>query len=135
MVPAFVTLSHTQVAAVERRTGLNVRWTQIERWRTSDRGSLLVDAVAGKYYSFTIAVGMNADGSVRQIEVHDYYDSYGPDVRNDVWRGHFLGTSSTEALVLTDDIKSICGAALSCRHVTNALRRLLAIYDIALRSS
>lgn len=135
MTPAFVTLSHTQVHAVERRTGVNVRWTQIERWKASDRGSLLVDEVAGKYYSFTIAVGMSADGSVKQIEILDYYDSYGPDARNDVWRRHFLGTSSTEALGLTDNINSICGAALSCRHVTNALRRLLAIYDIALRSS
>ena len=135
MTRAFVTLTGEQVSAIEKRTGLNVLWKEIRRWKTSDGGSFLVDEVVGRHKFFTLAVGLSADGSVKQIEILDYKEISGSEVGNDAWRRHFIGKTSTAALALTDDIENISGTTLSCRHVTDALRRLLATYDIALRSS
>jgi hypothetical protein len=135
MTRAFVTLTGEQVSAIEKRTGLNVLWKEIRRWKSSDGGSFLVDEVVGKHKFFTIAVALNAGGSVKQIEILDYRESYGSEVHNDAWRSRFIGKTSTAALALTDDIENISGMTLSCRCVTDALRRLLATYDIALRST
>jgi Na+-transporting NADH:ubiquinone oxidoreductase subunit NqrC len=56
-------------------------------------------------------------------------------VRNEAWRKQFTGKTSTASLKLGDDIRNISGATLSCRHVTDAVKRLLATYDIALKAS
>jgi hypothetical protein len=36
-------------------------------------------------------------------------------------------------LKLDSDIKNISGATLSCRHITDGVKRLLSFYEIALK--
>ena len=132
---AFVTLTEQQASAIEEKTGVNVRKTEVQLWKSGDGGYLIVDEVAGKHDFFTIAVSLNADSSVKQIEILDYKENYGCDVRNEVWEEQFTGKTSTSALNLGDDIRDISGVTLSCRHVKDAVNRLLATYDIALKSS
>jgi len=135
LTKAFVTLSAEQKSAIEKKSGVNVRKTEVQVWRTGDGGNFIVDEVVGKHEFFTIAVGLNFDGSVKQIEIMDYHESYGYEVRNETWRKQFTGKSSVAPLKLGDDIKNIGGATLSCRHVTDAVKRLLTTYDVALKSS
>ena len=47
----------------------------------------------------------------------------------------FVGKTSQSPLKLDRDIKNISGATLSCRHVTDGVKRLLAFYEIALKRS
>ena len=129
-----VTLTKDQVAAIEKKSGVNVRKNEVQLWKSSDGGYFIVDEVVGKHEFFTIAVGLNADSSVKQIEIMDYKETYGYEVRNEAWRKQFTGKTSAAPLKLTDDIKNISGATLSCRHVTDAVKRLLATYDIAVKS-
>ena len=96
-------------------------------------GWLIVDEVYGKHELITYAVGLNADGSVRQIEVMDYRETYGYEIRNPAWRRQFVGKRQGDALKLDQDIKNITGATLSCRHVTEGVKRLLALHQVALR--
>jgi Na+-translocating ferredoxin:NAD+ oxidoreductase RnfG subunit len=132
---AFVTLTREQASAIEKKTGINVRNTEVKLWKSADGGYFMVDEVVGKHEFFTIALGLNADSSVKQIEILDYKESYGYEVRNEAWRKQFTGKTSTASLKLGDDIRNISGATLSCRHVTDAVKRLLATYDVALKSS
>jgi Na+-translocating ferredoxin:NAD+ oxidoreductase RnfG subunit len=107
----------------------------VQAWKSADGGYFIVDEAIGKHEYFTIALGLNADSSVKQIEILDYKESYGYEVRNEAWRKQFTGKTATASLKLGDDIKNISGATLSCRHVTDAIKRLLTTYDIALKSS
>jgi Na+-translocating ferredoxin:NAD+ oxidoreductase RnfG subunit len=132
---AFVTLTADQASAIEKRTGVSVRKPQVQVWKAANGGYFIVDEAIGKHELFTIALGLNADSSIRQIEILDYKESYGYEVRNEAWRKQFTGKTSTAPLKLGDDIKNISGATLSCRHVTDAVKRLLATYDIALKAS
>ncbi len=50
-------------------------------WRVSGGGWFIVDEVVGKHEFITYAVGLNADGSVKQIEVMDYRETYGGEIR------------------------------------------------------
>jgi Na+-translocating ferredoxin:NAD+ oxidoreductase RnfG subunit len=79
------------------------------------------------------AVGLNADGSVKQIEVLDYRETYGYEIRNAEWRAQFVGKTSQSKLKLDDDIANVSGATLSCRHITDGVKRLLAFHDVALK--
>jgi len=135
--PAPVTLTREQALAIEAASGVHVRVNEQRVWEARSEAGLLgwfiVDEVYGKHELITYAVGLNADGSVRQIEVMDYREAYGYEVRNPAWRRQFVGKRAGDTLALEQDIKNITGATLSCRHLTEGVRRLLAFYRAALR--
>jgi xanthine dehydrogenase molybdopterin-binding subunit B len=72
----------------------------------------------GKHDFITYAVGLNADGSVKQIEVMVYRrETYGYEIRNDVWaRAIRQAKNANSTFKLDHDIKNISGATLSCRQ-------------------
>jgi hypothetical protein len=131
--PQVIKISDEQRREIERRTGVSVRAREQRVWRASDGGFFIVDEVIGKHEFITYAAGLNADGSVRQIEILDYRESYGYEVRTPAWRRQFAGKRAGDRLRLDDDIKNIGGATLSCRHITEGVRRLLAFYEVALK--
>src|SRR6266849_2389998 len=94
-------------------------------WRTSNGGYFFVDRVVGKHEYITVAVGINANGTVKQIEIMDYRESYGYEVRDAAWRAQFVGKSVNSPLQLNADIKNISGATLSSKHVTDGVKRVL----------
>jgi Na+-translocating ferredoxin:NAD+ oxidoreductase RnfG subunit len=102
-------------------------------WRTSNGGYFVVDRVVGKHEFITIAVGINANGTVKQIEIMDYRESYGYEVRDPAWRAQFTGKSVNSPLQLNADIKNISGATLSSKHVTDGVKRILQKYESSLK--
>ena len=87
----------------------------------------------GKHEFITYALGLTAEGSVKQIEVMDYRETYGSEVRNEKWRAQFAGKNSKSKLILDEDIKNISGATLSSRHITDGVKRILALYELVLK--
>lgn len=103
-------------------------------WRASTGGWLFVDQVLGKHELITYALALEPDGRVRGIEILEYRESHGGEVRNASWRAQFVGKTAGDPLKLDRDISNISGATLSCRHVTDGVKRLLDIYERELRS-
>jgi hypothetical protein len=91
-------------------------------------GWFFVDRVIGKHEFITYALALGADGTVRGIEILDYRETYGGEIRNAEWRRQFVGRKPGDELALGADIRNISGATLSCRNVTNGVKRLLALY-------
>jgi Na+-translocating ferredoxin:NAD+ oxidoreductase RnfG subunit len=102
-------------------------------WRASNGGYFFVDRVVGKHEYITVAVGINANGTVKQIEIMDYRESYGYEVRDAAWRAQFVGKSVNSPLQLNADIKNISGATLSSKHVTDGVKRILEKYETSLK--
>ena len=130
---ALVKLTSIQRKAIEQASGVRVLHDEQHVWRVSGGGWFIVDEVVGKHEFITYAAGLNADGSVKQIEIMDYRETYGGQIRDQKWRAQFVGKNSKSTLKLDSDIKNISGATLSCRHITDGVKRLLAFYDIALK--
>jgi Na+-translocating ferredoxin:NAD+ oxidoreductase RnfG subunit len=128
-----VQLTPDQRKTIEKASGVKVRATKVDVWKVDGGGWFLVDEVVGKHEFITFALGLYPDGSVKQIEVMDYRENYGGEVRRPEWRAQFAGKKHGSKLKLDEDIKSISGATLSCRHLTEGVKRLLATYDIALK--
>jgi hypothetical protein len=131
--PAPVKLTSTQRKAIEQASGVRVLRDEQQVWSVSGGGWFIVDEVVGKHEFITYAVGLNADGSVKQIEIMDYRETYGGQIRDQKWRAQFVDKTSKSTLKLDSDIKNISGATLSCRHITDGVKRLLAFYEIALK--
>ena len=98
-------------------------------------GWFFVDRVIGKAELITYALALDADGAVAAIEILDYRETHGGEVRLPAWRRQFVGKTARDAVQLGGDIKGISGATLSTRHVTEGVRRLLQLHARALRAS
>jgi uncharacterized protein with FMN-binding domain len=100
-------------------------------WRASNGGYLVVERVVGKHEFITVAVGINPNGTAKGIEIMDYRESYGYEVREASWRAQFVGKSASSSL--GSDIKNISGATLSSKHVTEGVKRVLQRYETSLK--
>ena len=98
-------------------------------------GWFMVDRVIGKHEFITYALALDADGTIRGIEILDYRETYGGEIRNPNWRRQFVGKRPGAQLRLDKDIKNISGATLSSRHVTDGVRRLLVTYQMLLANA
>lgn len=132
-VPAPVELTDAQRRAIEARSRVRVRTAAVKAWRVEGGGWFIVDEVLGKHEFIAYAVGIAADGRVAGIEIMDYRESYGYQVRDAGWRRQFAGKSAADPLQLDADIRNISGATLSSKHITDGVRRLLVTHDIALK--
>jgi uncharacterized protein with FMN-binding domain len=99
--------------------------SQPNAWRTSSGGYFVVEKVVGKHEYITVAIGINPNGTVKQIEIMDYRESYGYEVRDAAWRAQFVGKSASSPLQLGVDIKNISGATLSSKHIADGVKRVL----------
>lgn len=95
-------------------------------------GWLIVDQVLGKHEMITYALALAPDGEVRSVEILDYRETYGGEIRGPAWRRQFTGKRAGHSLKLGKDIHNISGATLSSRHVTDGVRRLLVTYQLLL---
>ena len=86
-------------------------------------GWFIVDEVIGKHEFITYAIGLTSNGAVHGLEIMDYRESYGGQVRDPKWRAQFVGKTRANPLVLDRDIKNISGATLSSRHLTDGVRQ------------
>jgi len=108
-------------------------------WRASAAGQpvgwFIVDNVIGKVERITYGLALGNDGKVRSIEILDYRETHGYEVRNAAWRRQFSGAGGGTLPEFGRDIKNISGATLSCRHLTDGVRRLLAMHDVVLKAA
>lgn len=133
MTEADVSLTDAQTEAITSSSGMRVRNRDVKVWKVEGGGWLILDEVLGKHEFINYAVGLNADGSVKQVEIMEYRETYGYQVRDAEWRAQFVGKTSQSKVQLDDGINNISGATLSSRHITDGVRRLLAFHDVALR--
>jgi len=103
-------------------------------WKTSDGSWLVIDEVIGKHEMVTYAVALSPAGAILGIEILEYVESYGYEVAEPQWRRQFVGKSASDPIKLNQDIQNIGGATLSCKHITDGVKRVTVLYDLALKN-
>ena len=118
--------SATNFAAVDNRA-----------WKAEAGGSTLglfvLDHVIGKHLYIDYAVALDPGGRVKRVEILQYRESFGGEVRDASWLGQFVGKGSGSALKVGKDIRNISGATLSSLHVTEGVKKILAAYASRVR--
>ncbi len=124
----------TQVATL---AGPQPPHRSLRAWKAMRGGELVgyvfVDEVIGREDFITYAAGIDAAGHLSALEVLAYRESHGGEIRSDAWRRQFAGRQRLGELRVQTDIKNIAGATLSCEHVTEGVRWLVALWQVALR--
>ncbi len=136
-VPHPVRLTDAQKGAVEKAAGVRMRFPEQPVWQVMADGKpagwFVLDEVYGKHEFITYAVALDASGAVRSVEILDYRETHGGEIRNPKWRAQFGGKRHGASLRLDEDIQNISGATLSCKHIAEGVRRVLAIHAVALK--
>ena len=91
-------------------------------------GLFVVDHVIGKHLYIDYAVALDPTGHVMRVDILQYRESYGGEVRERSWLAQFVGKTSGSPLKVGSDIRNISGATLSSLHVTEGVKRILATY-------
>ncbi|HEY6484338.1 MAG TPA: FMN-binding protein [Steroidobacteraceae bacterium] len=108
----------------------------LRAWKAVQNGQLqgyvFVDEVLGRQDMITYALGIDRLGKLGPLEVLSYRESHGGEIRGTGWRRQFAGRTGVAQLRFGVDIKNIAGATLSCEHVTQGVRWLDALWQVAL---
>lgn len=132
-----VRLDAAQKKAVEKAAGVRMRYPVQPVWQVMENGKpagwFVQDEVYGKHEFITYAVALDATGAVRGVEILEYRETHGAQIVNPKWRAQFEGKRHGAPLKLDNDIQNISGATLSCKHIAEGVRRVLAIHEVALK--
>lgn len=132
-----VVLGAEQLKQIKAIAHVPQRTAKPRVWRALAGGKLIawviVDEVIGKHELITYATGISPDGHVLGVEIMSYRESKGDQVRNPKWRALFRGKTVNDPFKLNQDIPNISGATLSSRNITDGVKRLLALHEVALR--
>jgi hypothetical protein len=135
--PIGLQLSAAQLAQLAALAGPQPPRGQVRAWRVlgadAPLGFFFTDEVVGRQDFIDYALGIDPDGTLRTPEIMSYRESHGGEVRNAAWRRQFDGRHDGVALRPSVDIRNIAGATLSCEHVTQGVRYLSALWQVALR--
>ena len=92
-------------------------------------GAVVADAVIGKFELIDYAVAIDADGHIRQVEILNYRESHGYEIKLPAWRKQFSGKGAEASIRVGDDIANISGATMSCTHVTDGVRHVVTLFN------
>lgn len=122
---------------IEKASNVRVRNTLQQVWRAEAGGKTLgwfvLDEVIGKHEFITYVVALLPDGEVKGIDILDYRETHGSEIKNEKWRAQFIGKKEGDDFKLDEDIKNISGATLSCKNISNGVKRIVATFQVAMK--
>jgi Na+-translocating ferredoxin:NAD+ oxidoreductase RnfG subunit len=126
----YLTIPEAQKHAFPAATSFAV--VQADRiWRAEAGGRVVgffvFDRVIGKHLYIDYAVALDPSGRIREVEILQYRESYGGEIRSPSWLAQFVGKTGASPLQVGSDIRNISGATLSSHHVTEGVKRIMAI--------
>ena len=130
-------LTPTQQAQIGKEAGTPQITSDQPVWRAMADGRqvgwFVEDEVIGKHELITYGVALDMNGAVLGVEILAYRESRGSEIRNPRWLAQFQGKHFGDPVTLGQDIANISGATYSCRHVAEGVKRILALYEAALK--
>lgn len=96
-------------------------------------GVIAFDRCIGKHLYIDFVIAITPDGKVKQVEILNYRESWGYEVRREGWRNQFVGKDTHSKLDHKNGISNISGATLSCRGVARGVKRICHTWNIVVR--
>ena len=100
--PAPVALTPDDRIALLAASGVREPFDGSGVWRVSTGGWFVTDAVVGKHEKIRYAVGIDRAGRIVGVEILQYNETYGYQVRDATWRRQFIGKTAGDPVRLGD---------------------------------
>jgi len=137
--PAYA-MQYLSIEEAQKQAFPSARFTEVQPgrvWKAEAGGRVagffVFDRVVGKHLYIDYAVALTPAGAVHSIEILQYRESYGGEIRSPSWLAQFVGKTGGSALKINGDIRNIAGATLSSAHITEGVKRVLATYGNRLK--
>lgn len=130
LTPGDFVLSDAQIATLVKETGAPLSRRQVKAWQASTGGWFFLDQVIVRGDRITYALGVDADGAIKGVEILACLQLY-DGIRRLQWRTQFVGKRYGKIDML-DQISTISGSTLSTTQITAAVKRMLATYALFL---
>ena len=124
-------VQYLSVGEAQRLAFPSASFTEVQPgrvWKASTGGIFVLDHVIGKHLYIDYVVSIEPSGHIRRVDILQYRESYGGEVRSSSWLAQFVGKTIGDPLKLGSDIRNISGATLSSMHVTEGVKRILTAY-------
>lgn len=92
-------------------------------------GYAIIDEEKGQHLPITFAVQFSPQGAVLRQEVMVYRERYGDEIRDQRFRGQFVGKNVKSALREGEEVIAVSGATVSSRAMVVGVRRALVLLD------
>jgi Na+-translocating ferredoxin:NAD+ oxidoreductase RnfG subunit len=128
-----VRLNKEQKKRIAQKTGYPISFNYKAVYIVENRGKRLgygiVDHVKGKERFIKYLVGLDSEGRIKGIEVLTYDETHGSEIRHDYFKKQFIGKGWQDPLRLGVDIDAITGATISCRSITDGVRKIMSFWQ------
>ena len=94
-------------------------------------GRAIIVEEIGKHRPITFVVGLRADGRVHDVGVMAYREAYGGEVQSKRFLKQYREKTSASTLQSHSDIQNIAGATLSVEAASRAVKKALALAQVA----
>jgi len=99
-----------------------------------DEGFAIKDAEIGMHEPIDYAVRFTDKGAVDRVEIMEYREPYGDEVRAERFRKQFVGKTPSDAITAGQDIDIISGASYSSKSLARGVKRDALVLQAALKS-
>ncbi|WP_437668683.1 FMN-binding protein [Sorangium sp. So ce131] len=96
-------------------------------------GYAIKDEEKGMHEPIDFAVKFSTAGAVERIEILEYREAYGDEVRGDRFRAQFHGKTASDPITAGKDIDIVSGASISSRSVALGVKRDALVLQLALK--
>lgn len=129
--PEKKSLSDAQAAVLRKTLRGDVKkdWTvYVATTRDRTDGYAIVDNVFGKERPITFVVSLSPAGVVNEVEIVEYRESHGGEIKNEAFRRQFVGKTTADPIKADRDIKHVSGATISSKNIAFGVKRALAAW-------
>jgi Na+-translocating ferredoxin:NAD+ oxidoreductase RnfG subunit len=134
VAPHTVTLSDAEASAIAKELGVT---TISKQWKVygseaKEDGYAVLDAEPGMHELIDFAVRISPNCKVQRVEILEYREAYGDEVREKRFRDQFAGKGCGAPLTAGEDIDIVSGASISSRSVALGVKRDALIVQAAI---
>ena len=119
---------------LRKESGVRHAFNEKGIWKSHQGSWLILDEVIGKHEMISYSVAINQKGEILGVEILQYNESYGGQIRERKWLSQFEGKSANDSIKFNQDILNITGATLSAKHVTDGVKRVMVLHREFLRN-
>lgn len=114
---------------------LRDKWTvYVAKTGNKIDGYALIDNIIGRDRPITYAVKISPKGEIQEIEILVYRESHGGQVKQAAFRRQFVSKKIEDPIRVGRDIKKVSGATISSRNVAYGVKRVLAVWNVMVKS-
>jgi Na+-translocating ferredoxin:NAD+ oxidoreductase RnfG subunit len=139
VIPHEVPLPAADVAAIEKKLGVPLgkqTWNIYvgEDANQKRLGYAVLDAELGLHELIDFGVRFDGKGTVERVEIIEFREPYGDQVRFPTFRQQFVGKTANDAITAGRDINIITGASISSKSVALGVKRDVLVLQAALKN-